>query len=119
MQTAFGNNPSKPDENAPLRLTEKMAESIDHGLSAAMPESIKELIYQEIIFGYRVDPEKFVTDPKILQTCFDDILGDSGSRDVQRHIIEELERSFDLEFSSEDLSLSQALSELQLKIAFQ
>src|ERR1700730_17856555 len=103
MQTSLGNNSSKIEENAQLLFRMKMAETIDQGLSAAMSESRKELLYKEIVHGYRVSIEKFSADPAILQTCFDDIFGDSESGDVQRHIIDEMEKSFEIEFSSENL----------------
>jgi hypothetical protein len=118
MQTSLGNNSSKINENAQAAFRMKMAETIDRGLSATMSETKKELLYQEIILGYRVSTEKFLDDPAILRTCFDDIFGDSESGDVQRHIIEEMENSFDIGFSSENLNLSQAVSELQLKMSY-
>jgi hypothetical protein len=119
MQTAMGKGFTKVNGNDWAQLCQKMSKSIDQGLSTAMPETIKELLYQEIILGYRIDIEKFIADPGILQLCFDDILGDSGSGVVQRHIIEAIGRSFDLEFSSDDLNLAQAINELQLKLEFQ
>jgi hypothetical protein len=119
MQIGLDDDQTKVIENNKLLFIRGLAESIDEGLSLAMPHEMKLMLYKEISLGYRITIDKVVADPKLFETCLEDILGDVGSRYVQTRIIETTEKCFNLEFSTEELTLSQAICELKLKIDLQ